>query len=71
MSMLLSIESWIKTCLESLFFWEKNPAYVLGYFEFVFLRKTWKVATVKLQVCNLILLSAAALSNRKSDLLDF
>lgn len=49
----------------------KKPAYVLGYFEFVFLRKTWNVPIVKLQVCNLILLSAAALSNRKSDLLDF
>lgn len=46
--------------------------HVLGYvdFEFVFLRKTWNMPILKLQVCNLILFSAAALSN-KIDLLLF
>lgn len=60
MSLLLSLESWMKTCLESSFFQGKN-AYVLGW---VCISEK-NMPIVKLQVCNLILLSAAALSNKK------
>lgn len=52
---------------------KNKTAYVLGYLnlEFVFLRKTWNMPIVKLSVFKLVLFSAAALSNKKSDLLVF
>lgn len=58
----------MKTCLESLFFWEKKCIYARIFWVYI---SEKNILIVKLQVCNLIVLLAAALSNKKGDLLDF